>query len=140
MSALFETIHAFCQEKGYDHTYWVAYSGGLDSHVLLHLLAKARTVLPLTLKAIHINHGLSPRAAEWAEQCAAVCEAWAIPFEQQTIDAKSDRGESPEAIARTRRYAVFQNVLASNDILLSAHHQDDQAETLLLQLIRGAGP
>jgi tRNA(Ile)-lysidine synthase len=92
------------------------------------------------LRAIHINHGLNPDAAKWSEQCEADCRHLKIEFHQKTINAKSTLGQSPEEIARCGRYAVFAAQLAVNDFLLTAHQQDDQAETLLLQLFRGAGP
>jgi len=121
--------------------YWVAYSGGLDSHVLLHSLATQRP-LPgdAELRALHVNHGLSARAAEWAEHCASHCAALGIPLQQLVVDARPAPGESPEAAARHARYRAIAGLLQQEDCLLTAHHQDDQAETLLLQLLRGAGP
>jgi len=138
--SLFNTLHDFCLEQGFDQTYWVAYSGGLDSHVLLHLLVNLRSLYPVKLRAVHINHSLSPNAENWSTHCAAVCRELQVDYEQQTIDAIASLGESPEAVARQRRYAVFSELLLPKDLLLTAHHQDDQAETVLLQLLRGAGP
>lgn len=141
MELLFNSIKAFFDQYGLNRTYWVAYSGGLDSTVLLHLCAKAREELSsIQLGAVHINHGLNPHAAKWSEQCEKYCRHLQIEFFQKTIHAKHALGDSPEDIARKKRYAVFAELLNQGDFLLTAHQQDDQAETLLVQLFRGAGP
>lgn len=121
--------------------YVVAYSGGLDSHVLLHMLVSDREQLFDTeLIAIYVNHGLSSNAEQWADHCAQQCQALGVSFRQYKVDATPEAGESPEAVARQARYNVFAEFMKPNDCLLTAHHQDDQAETLLIQLLRGAGP
>lgn len=113
----------------------------MDSHVLLHLLATHRRQFPdHLLSAVYVNHGLHPEAARWGDHCAAVCQALAIPFQSLTVDARPQAGESPEAAARRARYAALATLVAADTTLLTAHQQDDQAETLLLQLLRGAGP
>lgn len=119
----------------------VAYSGGVDSHVLLHLLACHRAHWPeRTLTAIYVDHGLQAASTAWGEHCAAVCQQLAVPFRTLAIDARPTPGESPEAAARRSRYATLTRELDPESALLTAHHRDDQAETLLLQLLRGAGP
>lgn len=121
--------------------YWIAYSGGLDSHVLLHTMAELRPALaPRRVQAVHVNHGLSPDAGAWVRHCAAVCEGLGITCRQLTVDARPVRGEGPEAAARYARYTALAGLLAPGETLLTAHHQGDQAETVLLQLLRGAGP
>ncbi len=121
--------------------YWVAYSGGLDSHVLLHSLAKVRDRLPVEeLHAVHVNHGLSSVADAWGSHCVVVCRGLDIPCHVIQVDARAGRGESPEAVARVARYEAICSILEQGDGLLTAHHQDDQAETVLLQLLRGGGP
>ena len=121
--------------------YWIAYSGGLDSHVLLHALTRQRELLTgACLEAVHINHALSPNAKQWAEHCAQQCARLRIPLHQITVNARAGAGASPEAAARAARYQALAELLQAGDCLLTAHHQDDQAETLLLQLLRGAGP
>jgi len=120
--------------------YWVAYSGGVDSHVLLHAMAMLRPQLSATLHAVHVNHGLNPAAAEWAAHAQTVSDELDIPFHLFNLDATPQKGESPEAAARNARYYAFSQLIEQGDVLLTAHHQEDQAETLLLQLIRGAGP
>lgn len=112
-------------------------SGGLDSCVLLHLLATARASHRLTLRAVHINHGLSPNAGEWERFCADLCGALQVPFSSVRVTVPRDSGLGIEAAAREARYRVFLSQPA--DAIVLAHHRDDQAETLLLQLLRGAG-
>jgi tRNA(Ile)-lysidine synthase len=120
--------------------YCVAYSGGVDSHVLLHLLASYRETLPAPLSAVHVDHQIQSQSGDWAVHCQAVCEELQIPFETLHVDGRARPGESPEAAARTARYHALADWLAPGAVLITAQHQDDQAETLLLQLFRGAGP
>ena len=121
--------------------YIVAYSGGMDSHVLLHALAQLRVQLAgVEVGAIHVDHGLQAQSPQWAQHCARVCTELGVRCEVRAVDARAASGASPEDAARIARYAVFSEALAGGDILFSAHHRDDQAETLLLQLLRGAGP
>ncbi len=119
---------------------WVAYSGGCDSHVLLHALALLRPQLPVELKAVHVDHGLDPRSSQWAAHCHSVCRALGVDCVGLSVDASPAAGESPEAAARRARYAALAALMAEGDLICTAHHQNDQAETLLLQLLRGAGP
>ncbi|HLF98556.1 MAG TPA: tRNA lysidine(34) synthetase TilS [Methylococcaceae bacterium] len=114
----------------------VAYSGGLDSHVLLHLCTR---LAGITLRAIHVHHGLQARADDWATHCAAVCRDLQVSLDIVHVDARPEKGQSPEEAARTVRYRVLREHICNGEILLAAHHADDQAETLLLQLLRGAG-
>ena len=120
--------------------YCVAYSGGVDSHVLLHLLAKRRETLSAPLSAVHVDHQIQSQSGDWAVHCQAVCEELQIPFETLHVDGRVRPGESPEAAARTARYRALADWLPAGALLITAQHQDDQAETLLLQLFRGAGP
>jgi len=138
--ALLKAMDAFCEQQGFDKIYWIAYSGGLDSHVLLDLFAKIRERHSIKLHIIHINHQLSPNAKQWALHCKNVCAQYHLDYIEKTIDAKAVLGESPEDAARQRRYQLLSKLLNANDLLLTAHQQDDQAETVLLQLFRGAGP
>jgi tRNA(Ile)-lysidine synthase len=114
----------------------VGYSGGLDSSVLLHLLAGLRESAVFTLSAVHIHHALSPQADFWAQHCAQVCRELGVPLEVHRVEVLPV-GEGLEAAARAARYRVFEQI--DTDFLVLAHHQDDQAETVLLQLLRGAG-
>ncbi|MCK5386740.1 MAG: tRNA lysidine(34) synthetase TilS [Gammaproteobacteria bacterium] len=117
---------------------WVAYSGGCDSHVLLHSLAALRSEITAEIKAIHINHGLSPLANEWEEHCRVICEQLSVPYLAISVDA-SKKKTSPEEAARHARYAEWKKLINKDEVILLAHHQDDQAETVLLQLLRGSG-
>jgi tRNA(Ile)-lysidine synthase len=118
----------------------VAFSGGLDSTVLLDVLERLLPGLGAPLTALHVNHGLHPASDEWARHCLAQCRQRRIPCTTLRLDGRPPRGGSTEAWARVRRYRVLSDALAPGDLLLTAHHRDDQAETLLLQLCRGAGP
>jgi tRNA(Ile)-lysidine synthase len=116
----------------------IAFSGGLDSTVLLHLLADLakREKLP-PLRAIHVHHGLQAVADAWPAHCQQVCEALGIPL--QVIAVQVTKTASLEQAAREARYGAFMRLLDVNELLLIAQHQDDQAETLLFRLLRGAG-
>ena len=119
--------------------WWIAYSGGVDSHVLLHLLAQCRAqqkIPPLT--AIHINHQLNPRAHEWVEHCRAVCAELDIEFIAEAVEIVNS-GDGIEAAARKARYKAFEKYVGEDELLLQAHHRDDQIETLMLRLLRGSG-
>ncbi len=118
----------------------VAYSGGMDSHVLLHGLLAIRDELAIEIHAVHVNHGLQSHAHKWAERCAEFCKSNDIHITILEIDASGEKGESPEAAARASRYQAISDLMRDGDILLTAHHSDDQAETVLLQLLRGSGP
>lgn len=120
--------------------YLIGFSGGLDSHVLLHLCAVLRSQYPhLRFRALHVDHGLQAVSAEWPEHCRSVCQELDIPFVSVSLALQPEKGESIEAVARDARYAIFRQHLQTGEILLTAHHQDDQAETLLLHLLRGSG-
>ena len=119
--------------------YWVAYSGGIDSHVLLHLLAGWRARLPGVLGAVHVNHQLQQQSGDWELHCRAVCEELGLGFQALQVAARPRRGESPEAAARSARYRGLSEWLPPGAVLVTAQHLDDQAETLLLQLLRGSG-
>ena len=116
----------------------VAFSGGLDSTVLLHLLAELRCSVELPpLSAIHVHHGLQSGADAWVEHCRAQCAALGVPFAVRHVRVAA--GASLERAARAARYAAFAEVLGRDEVLFAAQHRDDQAETLLLRLLRGAG-
>ena len=117
----------------------VAYSGGLDSHVLLHALCVLRANHHFSLSAIYIDHGLQPASAEWDRHCARVCTALDVQYMVKRVKVGGVAEEGLEAAARRARYAALAAALEPEDILLTAHHCDDQAETVLLQLLRGTG-
>lgn len=131
---------------------FVAYSGGMDSHVLLHLVVRwfkglelqgqelqdsESAVLP-PLAAVHINHHLSPFADRWQSHCMDQASGLEVPC--LTFSVEVDRTQSSvEQAARHARYGVFEELLEPEDLLLMAHHGDDQAETVLYRLLRGSG-
>ncbi len=119
--------------------YLIAYSGGLDSSVLLHLCAGLERESFPRLSAVHINHGLHAAGGQWASHCVEVCRSLHVPCHVLQVDATSKPGESPEEAARRARYEALRRVVQDQEILLTAQHRDDQAETILLQLFRGAG-
>lgn len=119
---------------------WVAFSGGLDSHVLLDLLARAYAQNNFSFGALHIHHGISHFADDWVEHCQRICLDYGIPFKVLYVDGKVTDGQSPEAVAREARFSAFEHFLDQDQALLLAHHAADQAETILLRLLRGTGP
>lgn len=117
--------------------WWIGFSGGLDSTVLLHALVQLQ--LPVQLRALHINHQISANADAWQTQCADFCAHHTIPFHSEKVRVEN-HGKGIEDAARAVRYAIFEKNLAPGDYLLTAHHANDQTETLLLRLMRGTGP
>ena len=118
----------------------VAFSGGPDSSALLHALAALPQARARGLRALHVDHGLHPASAGWSGHCRRFCAALELPCEIHRATIGHGRGEGLEAAARRARYAVFERSLGEGEWLLLAHHRDDQAETVLLKLLRGAGP
>src|SRR5512146_476912 len=116
----------------------IGLSGGMDSVVLLHLLHSLAPRFDWRLSALHVHHGISPNAGDWADFCAGLCAQYDIPLQIEHVDIAPLRNEHGiEAAARKLRHAAFAR--HSCDFVALAHHADDQAETLLLQLLRGAG-
>lgn len=118
----------------------LALSGGLDSSVLLHALSRSRTVRERGLRAIHIDHDLHAQSGEWSRHCQRICLRYDVPLTVVRVAVERSRGTGLEASARVARYAAFEAELDEGEILVLAHHRDDQTETVLLKLLRGAGP
>jgi tRNA(Ile)-lysidine synthase len=120
----------------------VAYSGGVDSSVLLHALGRAREKhANLQLSAIHIHHGLSPNADAWAAHCETTCKALNVPLSVVRVDVQDKKKLGTEAAARAARYDALRTHARTHLATIAlAHHARDQAETVLLQLLRGSGP
>jgi tRNA(Ile)-lysidine synthase len=116
----------------------VAFSGGLDSTVLAHALVTSRRHFA-SLRLLHVDHGLQLASAGWAKHCARQARRWRVSLVALRASIEKKKGESPEAAARAARYSLFDHALDAGEVLVTAQHQDDQAETLLLQLFRGAG-
>ncbi len=118
----------------------LALSGGIDSRVMLDLLAEFRDKQRVNCIAVHVNHGLSKNAAAWADKCQIWCDEYQVPLyiENLTLDISS--GDSLEKLARDGRYHALQKYIDAGDVLLTGQHADDQVETFLLALKRGSGP
>lgn len=120
--------------------YLVALSGGLDSTVLAHALAVSRERHGRSLLAIHVDHRLHPESGRWSDYCRGLADTLGIEFVAETVSVDENSGSGLEAAAREARYAALARHVRNTDWLLSAHHRNDQAETLLLNLMRGSGP
>ena len=116
----------------------VAFSGGADSTALLGALA-ALPRPPLELRAVHIDHRLHPHSRRWSAHCRRLARSLAVPLEVLSARIARAPGESVEAAARAVRYRLLARSLQEGEALLTAHHEDDQLETVLLQLLRGGG-
>lgn len=117
----------------------VAYSGGLDSSVLLAALAALRSRERFALRALHIDHGLQPQSGQWAQAARVRARQWRVPCRVIEVSVEQRRGQSLEAAARMARYQALAAQLLPAELLLTAHHQEDQLETVLLALLRGSG-
>lgn len=136
-----ERFQTVLQQIANQHRFIIALSGGLDSIVLLHAMVQWRHFNSLLqLRAVHVNHGFSTNADDWQRQCHAICQQLNVEYIGRKIQVVHKPGESLEEEARQLRYQIFAELLQENECLLTAHTQNDQAETLLLQLLRGAGP
>jgi tRNA(Ile)-lysidine synthase len=138
MNARFDPVGTLLEIAGPRPRVVVAFSGGLDSMVLAHALVKRRRALA-DLRLVHVDHGLQAASREWCRHCAAQAKAWGVPFTALRAREAPRRGESVEAVARAARYRLLADDLAAGETLVTAQHRDDQVETLLLQLFRGAG-
>ncbi len=117
--------------------YLVALSGGLDSTVALHIFKNSPGT---SVRAVHIHHGLSRNADQWAKQCETLCASWQVPCIIHKVTVNRTFQEGLEAAARKARYEALANFLTADEVLITGHHQNDQAETFLLQAFRGSGP
>lgn len=117
--------------------YLVAYSGGLDSTVLLHIMAENTD--PGSVHAVHVQHDLQAQAAGWAAHCRVQAQLLGLPFSLYPVQVERDSGRGLEAAAREARYRALARAMQPGDVLLTAHHAEDQAQTFLLQALRGSG-
>jgi len=118
----------------------VAFSGGPDSTALLHALAQLPEARASGLRALHVDHRLHVQSTAWAEHCQRFCATLNLPCEVLRVQVDVGKGLGLEAAARHARYDALAGKLHAGERLLLAHHRDDQAETVLLKLLRGAGP
>lgn len=117
---------------------FIAYSGGIDSHVLLHLAASDESLKP-KITAVYVHHGLQTEADAWAEHCQSVASALGVQFKSIKVNVKKTAAQSLEELARDARYQAFESLMDEADVVLLGQHREDQMETMLLQLFRGAG-
>ncbi len=120
--------------------FWIACSGGMDSIVLLHLFYSNKSKITQAIEVLYVNHGLQKEADGWGTFCQEQSQKYGFSFTQLKITGSCPKGESIEGWAREERYALIEDVMNDNDVLFTAHHQDDQVETFFLQALRGAGP
>ncbi len=120
---------------------WVGYSGGMDSHVLLDLVVRAFAKSPnYQISALHVHHGISEHADLWVQHCEQICSFLKVSLTVLWVNGNVVEGRSPEEVAREARFSAFESFLKEGECLLLAHHEADQAETILLRLFRGSGP
>ncbi len=117
----------------------VGFSGGLDSTALLHALTASTEAHRRGVRALHVHHGLHPNADAWAAHCEDVCLELGVPLQVRRVQVDHGDGRGPEGAARAARLQAFRGSLGADEVLALAHHRDDQAETILLRLLRGAG-
>ena len=137
-----ETVAGFTAAFPPGTRFVVAFSGGADSLALLHAFTRARADAPdVRLCAVHVDHRLHPDSSWWARQCMEVCVRLSVDLTVLELDCESnDAGHVDEGAARAARYAEFERFLCVGDVLCTAHSEDDHVETVLLNLLRGAGP
>jgi tRNA(Ile)-lysidine synthase len=121
------------------HSYVVGFSGGADSTALLHALTKIKSSLGISISAVHINHGLHADSDKWQNHCERFCDRHDVQLSCIKVQLKHRSGKGLEAEARHLRYEAISTLLRDGSTLLTAHHADDQVETLLLNLMRGSG-
>ena len=117
----------------------VAFSGGMDSTVLLHACHHYALTSGHTIKALHVDHQLQKHSSDWQRHCQRFCAALEIKYDSVQVDTRAFADNGPEGSAREARYQAFSEHLQAGEVLLTAHHADDQVETLFLRLLRGAG-
>ena len=139
MSVIEHTLQAMLADLNANTRINIAFSGGIDSTVLLYAVSQLCNTSKRSIRAIHINHQLHADAQEWEQHCMRQCERLGIDYLSVNVDITPHRANGIEGAARQVRYQAFMNTLDENDVLLMAHHADDQIETVLLQLFRGTG-
>lgn len=139
MSVIHNQLRDCLSQVEKSKTIYIAFSGGIDSTVLLHAARQICNETKHTLKAIHINHQIHKDSLVWAQHCEDQCRLLGVKFKNVVVDTKQFSQHGVEGSAREARYQAFKDFLTNNDVLLTAHHADDQMETVMLQLFRGAG-
>lgn len=141
MSSVIEALRASLSSGDRNEGWCVAFSGGLDSTVLLHGLAELRTEFAgLRLRAVHVDHSLHADSGTWAAHCESFAARLSVPLTLRCVQVDRTGADGMEAAARRARYDEFRSLLEPGETLATAHHAEDQVETVLLRLMRGAGP
>lgn len=121
----------------------VAFSGGIDSQALLHAMYKLKQNTKFNLKAAHVNHQISSNAMDWQQHCEIFCAKYQIPLSIHTVDIQAEalsfKKDSLEVLARRARYGALESIVKPKTVLLTAHHEDDQSETVMMRILRGTG-
>ena len=117
---------------------YVAFSGGPDSSAMIHLISKMKTDMKIAPQAIHINHNLSDKSADWESHCKNICLDLNIDLITESVQITSEGG-GIESAARQLRYKIFKSILKEGEQIILAHHGDDVAETILMRMLRGTG-
>ncbi len=136
MHPLEEFLHRFFLDYPQLSKLYIAFSGGLDSTVLLHAMSNKN----MPIHAVYINHHLQKENDNWQIHCEQFCQQWKIPFSVLHAEINQQPQQSIEELARNARYELLQGLVSDNDALVTAHHMNDLAETMLLHLLRGSGP
>ncbi len=139
MSVIEDTLRELLAEIRSSQRINIAYSGGIDSTVLLHAVCELSGASQNILRAIHINHQIHADAQSWQRHCQQQCDKLNVTFTSVEVDVAPHRASGIEGAARHARYKAFADLLEEDDVLLMAHHADDQIETIMLQLFRGTG-
>ena len=136
-----ELVAGFAARFPPEARFVVAFSGGADSLALLHAFARTEVHGGARLRAVHVDHRLHAESGRWARQCMEVCRRLAVELTVIDAGARANAGgRGDEEAARAARYEAFERILSPGDVLCTAHSEDDHAETVLLNLLRGAGP
>jgi tRNA(Ile)-lysidine synthase len=117
----------------------LGYSGGVDSHVLLYELTRVAPLHRITIVALHGNHQILPKSNQWEQHCRQICRKFGVQFRSHRLPVDFSREGGRENVLREARYAWFKSVMSKGDVLATAHHLDDQVETVLFRLFRGSG-
>ncbi len=135
-----DDFHSFLKTCPDSNKYWVALSGGLDSCVLLYLFYLNKKRINQKVQVVYVDHQLQKLSQDWDVFCKALCQDYGFDYQCLKITGSCPKEMSVEEWAREERYKLISDEMEQDDILFTAHHQDDQMETFFLQMLRGSGP